>query len=143
MLLARQENWDFLDQNGPILHRQAFFLHHLLKLISVLPRIWFAYGKSEPLLTILGHIPDQPYREKILTLELDQFDPFNDGKEIRQTIAEYYNQLYRRDKKSQYDYKNVCITSGGKCPLFFCSSFVKTLSFGRKGRPEQGNPFLK
>ena len=37
--------------------------------------------------------------------------------ELRRAVAELYNRLYRRGKRSQYTERNVCICGGGRASL--------------------------
>ena len=37
--------------------------------------------------------------------------------ELREAVANLYNQQYRQDKLSQYTYENVCIVPGGRSGL--------------------------
>ena len=37
--------------------------------------------------------------------------------ELREAVANLYNQQYRQDKLSQYTYENVCIVPGGRAGL--------------------------
>ncbi len=38
-------------------------------------------------------------------------------KELREAVANLYNQQYRQGKISQYTYENVCIVPGGRAGL--------------------------
>lgn len=37
--------------------------------------------------------------------------------ELREAVADLYNQQYRQGKLSQYTYENVCIVPGGRAGL--------------------------
>lgn len=46
-----------------------------------------------------------------------EYAPVDGIRSLREKVAQYYNELFRRDKKSQYSYKNVSITPGGRAGL--------------------------
>ena len=45
---------------------------------------------------------------------LFRYGPVAGIKELREKIANYYNEMYRKDKESQYTYENVMIAPGGR-----------------------------
>ncbi len=46
-----------------------------------------------------------------------EYSPVAGHKELREAVAQLYNQRYRRGLKSQYTYENVAISSGGRTGL--------------------------
>ncbi len=62
------------------------------------------------------------------TLEINshnsEYAPVAGRLDLRKKIAEYYNTMFRKGKKSQYTYKNVCVAGGGRVAL---SRLVATL----------------
>ena len=46
-----------------------------------------------------------------------EYAPVSGELNFRKKIADYYNQVFRKHKKSQYTYKNVCISGGGRVAL--------------------------
>lgn len=44
--------------------------------------------------------------------------------ELREAVANYYNETYRKDKLSKYTYKNVCIVPGGRAGLTRIASII-------------------
>ena len=52
--------------------------------------------------------------EIILDLLFFRYGPVAGIQELREKIANYYNEMYRKDKESQYTYENVMIAPGGR-----------------------------
>ena len=46
-----------------------------------------------------------------------EYAPVSGDINFRKKIASYYNDVFRRNKKSKYSYKNVCISGGGRVAL--------------------------
>ena len=46
-----------------------------------------------------------------------EYAPVAGNIKLRKKIADYYNKTFRKGKKSQYTYKNVCIAGGGRVAL--------------------------
>ena len=50
--------------------------------------------------------------------EIDQeYSPVGGLKELRQAIAEMYNELYRKDKERKFTFENVSVAAGGRTAL--------------------------
>ncbi|WP_440683165.1 pyridoxal phosphate-dependent aminotransferase [Cysteiniphilum halobium] len=78
---------------------------------------WSNLGQGAP---ETGAMPESPTRLKDISLDQisAEYSPVAGDIELRKAVAELYNQRYRFDKKSQYTYENVAISSGGR--LAFC-----------------------
>lgn len=65
--------------------------------------------------TIPGSFP----RPKQINLPVDyrEYAPTAGIKELREAVANYYNEEYRQGKASKYTYRNVCIVPGGRAGL--------------------------
>ncbi|TFY79667.1 hypothetical protein EWM64_g4342, partial [Hericium alpestre] len=50
-------------------------------------------------------------------LDALEYAPTTGVKDLRQAVAELYNDQYRQGKESQYTYENVCIVPGGRAGL--------------------------
>ncbi|CAH6722825.1 hypothetical protein CLIB1444_11S01948 [[Candida] jaroonii] len=46
-------------------------------------------------------------------------------RELREAVANYYNETYRTSKSSKYTWKNVCIVPGGRAGLTRIASIIK------------------
>ncbi|TBU65499.1 aminotransferase [Dichomitus squalens] len=77
---------------------------------------WANLGQGAP---EVGLIPDAPPRPTSIPLPEDslEYAPTTGVKELREAVANLYNQQYRQDKISQYTYENVCIVPGGRAGL--------------------------
>jgi len=77
---------------------------------------WSNLGQGAP---EVGDIPGAPPRPQSITMPVDslEYAPTTGIKALREAVANLYNQTYRKDKKSQYTYQNVCIVPGGRSGL--------------------------
>jgi len=77
---------------------------------------WCNLGQGQP---DTGDLDGAPPR--IESVELDPHDrdyaPVVGLQELRERVAELYNELYRKGKRSQYTAENVCICPGGRASL--------------------------
>ncbi|KAK7678217.1 hypothetical protein QCA50_018787 [Cerrena zonata] len=53
-----------------------------------------------------------------------EYAPTAGIKELREAVANYYNETYRQDQPSKYTYKNVCIVPGGRAGLTRIASII-------------------
>jgi aspartate/methionine/tyrosine aminotransferase len=67
----------------------------------------------------VGKIPGAPDRPTTATWDTwdNEYAPVAGIKPLREAVAALYNHRYRQGKESQYTYKNVCITPGGRASL--------------------------
>ncbi|KAJ9111513.1 hypothetical protein QFC20_002485 [Naganishia adeliensis] len=80
---------------------------------------WANMGQGAP---ETGDLPDGPPRIRNIDLSqwgdgVNEYAPTTGIRELRQAVADYYNQQYRQGMKSQYTYENVCITPGGRAGM--------------------------
>ncbi|WWD04926.1 hypothetical protein V865_002997 [Kwoniella europaea PYCC6329] len=80
---------------------------------------WANLGQGAP---EVGPLPDGPPRPQTIDLsqwgdEVNEYGPTTGIKELREAVAELYNEEYRQDKESKYTYENVCITPGGRAGM--------------------------
>lgn len=77
---------------------------------------WSNLGQGQP---EVGEIPGAPLRIKNFEiLNADQaYGPLNGMPELREKIANYYNNLYRKGRSSQYTADNVSVAMGGRLVL--------------------------
>jgi hypothetical protein len=77
---------------------------------------WCNLGQGQP---EVGEMEGAPPR--IRSIEIDPADhaygPIDGTSEMRQCIADHYNRLYRRGKRSQYGPQNVSVAAGGRLML--------------------------
>lgn len=52
-----------------------------------------------------------------ITQENSEYAPVCGRMELRKKIAAYYNELFRKNSRSKYTYKNVCVAGGGRMAL--------------------------
>lgn len=90
---------------------------------------WCNLGQGQP---EVGEMKGAPPR--LATLKIDPTDlaygPVGGIDDLKQAVADYYNRLYRRGKRSQYRKENVAIAAGGRLVL---SRLVAALGACRLG----------
>jgi N-succinyldiaminopimelate aminotransferase len=77
---------------------------------------WCNLGQGQP---ETGPLPGAPARVNRIEIGPGDQDyaPIPGLWELRRAVAELYNGLYRRGKRSQYSERNVCICGGGRASL--------------------------
>ncbi len=77
---------------------------------------WCNLGQGQP---EVGPMEGAPPRISHVDLEPGDhaYGPLEGIPELRERIAEHYNRLYRRGKKSKYTAANVCVAQGGRLAL--------------------------
>lgn len=90
---------------------------------------WINLGQGAP---ETGHIPDAPPRIDAFKVDpsLHEYSPVTGQLELRQKIADLYNYLYRKDKKSHYTYENVSIAGGGRTALARIAASLGNINMG-------------
>ena len=90
---------------------------------------WTNLGQGSP---ETGLIPDAPPRVESVTIGLSQqqYAPVAGNKELCQAVADFYNTIYRRGKKSKYTRDNVSIASGGRLALTRLASALGNVNMG-------------
>jgi aspartate/methionine/tyrosine aminotransferase len=90
---------------------------------------WVNLGQGSP---ETGEIPGAPPR--ILEVKISeasrQYGPVAGNKDLRQAVADFYNAIYRRGKKSRYTADNVSIASGGRLALTRLASALGNINMG-------------
>ena len=96
----------------------------VIYVMSEAARLGYAYGNREWCnlgqgMPETGDLPGAPPRITEVTIATgdQEYSPVAGIPELRAAVAELYNQLYRRDKESQYTADNVCICGGGRLGL--------------------------
>ncbi|KAI8979224.1 pyridoxal phosphate-dependent transferase [Mycotypha africana] len=90
---------------------------------------WSNFGQGAP---EVGPVEGCMERPKTIHLSEDSFEYANTSgvKELRETVANLYNEIYRKDKKSKYTYENVCIVPGGRAGLTRVASAIGDVNVG-------------
>src|SRR3989442_5382306 len=90
---------------------------------------WSNLGQGSP---ETGLIPDAPPRIESVTIRASQqqYAPVAGNKDLCQAVADFYNAVYRRDKKSKYTRENVSIASGGRLALTRLASALGNINMG-------------
>tara|TARA_B100000131_G_scaffold307530_1_gene335857 strand:+ start:43 stop:1284 length:1242 start_codon:yes stop_codon:yes gene_type:complete len=90
---------------------------------------WCNFGQGQP---EVGKLPDG--LDRIKNIEIQQLDneysPSAGLKELRRQIADTYNELYRKNKKSKYTIENVSIASGGRAMLTRMAASLDNVNLG-------------
>jgi len=77
---------------------------------------WANMGQGAPETGPLVNAPTRNFTLEIPDEDLE-YQPTAGSTEFRNSIAKYYNHLYRKDKASQYTAENVCVVPGGRAGL--------------------------
>src|ERR1044071_129888 len=90
---------------------------------------WANLGQGSP---ETGPIPDAPPRVENVTIAgpHQQYAPVAGNKDLSQAVADFYNAVYRRGKKSKYARDNVSIASGGRLALTRLASALGNVNMG-------------
>lgn len=92
-------------------------------------KAWANLGQGSPETLDL---PDAPPRLKELTAPAPtrKYSPVAGQIELRQKVADLYNFIYRKGKKSQYTYENVSIAGGGRLALTRLAAALDNINMG-------------
>jgi len=90
---------------------------------------WSNLGQGSP---ETGELAGAPPRVTEVTLSeaSRQYGPVAGNKALCQAVADFYNAMYRRGKKSQYTADNVSIASGGRLALTRLASALGNINMG-------------
>ena len=90
---------------------------------------WANLGQGSP---ETGPIPEAPARIENLTINAasQQYSPIPGNTELRQAVADFYNQIHRRDRKSKYTLENVSIAGGGRLALTRLAAALGNINMG-------------
>ncbi|MBN1311584.1 MAG: pyridoxal phosphate-dependent aminotransferase [Anaerolineae bacterium] len=90
---------------------------------------WANLGQGSP---ETGELPGAPPRLKTITIPAPNrgYSPIEGNMALRQAVADYYNEHYRRGKASQYTAENVSIASGGRMALTRLAAALGTINMG-------------
>ncbi len=90
---------------------------------------WANLGQGSP---ETGPIPNSPPRIEQITIRASQqqYAPVAGNKDLCQAVADFYNAVYRTDKKSKYTRENVSIASGGRLALTRLASALGNVNMG-------------
>jgi N-succinyldiaminopimelate aminotransferase len=90
---------------------------------------WCNFGQGQP---EVGKLPGGLDRiESIDIPQLDnEYSPSAGLKQLREQIANTYNELYRKNKKSKYTFENVSIAAGGRTLLTRMAASLDNVNLG-------------
>src|SRR5947209_6673636 len=90
---------------------------------------WANLGQGSP---ETGPIPQAPPRieEVAIRSSHQQYAPVAGNKDLCQAVADFYNAVYRKGKKSKYTRDNVSIASGGRLALTRLASALGNINMG-------------
>jgi aspartate/methionine/tyrosine aminotransferase len=90
---------------------------------------WANLGQGSP---ETGAIPGSPARvtEVGIAPAAQQYGTVSGVKDLRQAVADFYNAIYRRGKKSKYTADNVSIAGGGRLALTRLASALGNINMG-------------
>lgn len=90
---------------------------------------WSNLGQGSP---ETGELPDAPPRIRQLQIDPAQhsYGPVEGARELRQRVADFYNELYRKDKESKYTYRNVSLAGGGRTALTRLAASIAPCNIG-------------
>lgn len=90
---------------------------------------WANLGQGSP---ETGELPGAPDRIKRLEIKPAQnsYGPVEGARGLRQRVADFYNEVYRKGKKSLYTYKNVSLAGGGRAALTRLAASIAPCNIG-------------
>lgn len=90
---------------------------------------WSNLGQGQP---ETGPLPGSPPRTTALAIdpEAQEYAPVPGIGDLRDAVAELYNQLYRRGMPSQYTRENVAISGGGRAALTRAAAALGQINLG-------------
>ena len=91
--------------------------------------LWANLGQGSP---ETGPIPHSPPRIEQITIRAaqQQYAPVAGNKDLCQAVADFYNLVYRKGRKSKYTRENVSIASGGRLALTRLASALGNVNMG-------------
>ncbi|CDR40601.1 RHTO0S05e05358g1_1 [Rhodotorula toruloides] len=84
---------------------------------------WANFGQGAPEVSHIDGSSPRPDTIKLSDLsatygsDVNEYAPTTGMRELREAVAKYYNETYRKGKQSQYTADNVCIVPGGRAGL--------------------------
>jgi aspartate/methionine/tyrosine aminotransferase len=90
---------------------------------------WSNLGQGAPETGDIKNSPARVFNIKINPLH-QEYAPVAGLKELREKVADFYNLIYRKGKKSKYTYENVCISGGGRQALTRIASALDNINMG-------------
>jgi aspartate/methionine/tyrosine aminotransferase len=90
---------------------------------------WANLGQGAP---ETGQIKGSTERMTEITIDapLSEYSHVAGKKELRQKVADLYNNLYRQNKKSKYSWENVSIAGGGRIALTRVAASLGNINLG-------------
>jgi aspartate/methionine/tyrosine aminotransferase len=90
---------------------------------------WCNLGQGQP---ETGPLPGSPPRRDQVAIDVEdqEYAPVAGLTELREAVAAYYNQLYRRGMPSQYSAENVAISGGGRTSLTRAAASLGQINLG-------------
>jgi aspartate/methionine/tyrosine aminotransferase len=89
---------------------------------------WANLGQGSPELGVIKG--DLERIKNIKTSEFAGYPPVAGLKDLRQKIADFYNQIYRLDQSQKYTWQNVCVLNGGRGAIFKTLAILNKIKFG-------------
>lgn len=90
---------------------------------------WANLGQGAP---EAGDLPGAPSRITQVTMDAlsQEYAPVPGLRVLRERVADFYNQIYRRGKSSLYTWENVCISGGGRQGLTRVAAALGEINIG-------------
>lgn len=90
---------------------------------------WANLGQGAPSTACL---PDAPHRIERIDCDAweQEYAPVAGRQDLRMQVAEFYNHFHRREKRSKYTWRNVCIAPGGRAALTRVAAALGNINLG-------------
>ena len=90
---------------------------------------WSNLGQGAP---ETGDLPGGAQRVEMISINPanHEYGPITGQDDVREAVAELYNQIYRKGKRSQYTYENVSIAGGGRVALTRLGAALGMINMG-------------
>ena len=90
---------------------------------------WCNLGQGQPDTSALPGAPERMTQITVRPADLD-YAPVPGVWELREAVADLYNNLFRRGMKSQYSAENVCIAGGGRVAVMRACAAIAPIHLG-------------
>lgn len=90
---------------------------------------WSNLGQGAPETTALPEAPER-IQKAVMTESDHEYGPVSGITELRQAVADFYNEIYRKGKSSQYTFENVAISGGGRVGLARIAAALGDINLG-------------
>ena len=90
---------------------------------------WVNFGQGQPQTDFIEGGVERIHNIPVADAD-NEYAPVSGLPELREAIANYYNETFRKNKKSKYTAKNVSVVSGGRLALARLAASLGNINLG-------------